>query len=66
MKLEIIKTTSIIGVVEYEIHADGVYVPNTFTTGDDAEVIIMKKFDKIKDSIRQPAKEVIHSENINF
>jgi hypothetical protein len=65
MKLEIIKTTTMYGTIEYEIHADNLYVANSFTSGDNAEVIVMEKLEDLKKLLTAPKKEIYYSEEIN-
>lgn len=64
MKLEVIKTTTTLGEIEFEIHANGIYVANSFTCGDNAEEIVMKKFEEVKKVLTDPKKEVFYSEEI--
>jgi hypothetical protein len=64
MKLEIIKNTTIYGTVDYEILANGIYVANSFTSGDNAEEVIMQKFEEVKKVLTNPKKEVFYSEEI--
>ena len=64
MKIEIIKRTSVVGLVSYEIEVNGLYVSGSYFSGEESYEKVMKYYDEIKNSITNPRTEIIKSEII--